>query len=562
MAEKHSPRRAYKRLQNLVAEREPFNEEVIHYRDKEDIAELLYSILKGLEIINGVEVVYVKTLDGREDIYEDKKPRSKLTKKEQDEMKDINTRNKNVNRSKNSLYPLTSIAKSRYIEIEFKMRYTHGENVEEMVYSLYYPELVNGEHFLLNGKKFFPIFQLADAEFYRAGGTIVLKTTFMPVTIRGDKTTFTDYDKDPVFKDLQSRRYQLSLFKKKINVLLYFFAKFGVNESIERFGLDEHIQILYKPITEYIEENETYESESYLFRLNPKITLVVSKEWMDSNLSYNSSMINTLVDVFKDRHIDGDDLYSKDYWIRLLGREFTTNTNKAEEKAHSIIISVERLLDETTQNNLRIPEEEKDDIFRVISYMIKNYESIVRIDNYDLANKRIRVAEYLLYPLTFKLSQSVYRLINDVDPSIRKMKQIFSSLSKTFIVDMLSGISLIRFNNQVNSLDLFARTLKGSKDGPQSQAIDSSGTSIGVRGIDSSYIGRLDIVATSSNTPGISFTVTPFTKVYDPSGSNSFFFTESSNIDALEDIDLDKEIEIDVLDIMENTDDLVDEDDL
>ena len=45
------------------------------------------------------------------------------------------------------------------------------------------------------------------------------------------------------------------------------------------------------------------------------------------------------------------------------------------------------------------------------------------------------------------------------------------------------------------------------------------------KSIDISYIGRLDLCATSSNDPGSSFTVTPFCKIYD-----NLFFTEEPDL--------------------------------
>lgn len=516
----------YSKLQDIVAEREPFNEDAIRFREKEDIAYLIGNICKGLEIIDGVELVYSKVNDGRDNVYQNKKSKHDLTKEEVEEMRQVNTRNKGTNKSKNSMYPLTSISQSRYLDIEFKMRYTDSKTTEEVVYHLNYPELVNGEYFLLNGNKFYPIFQLADAEYYRTGrNAIVLKTTFMPITVRANKTHLKDHA-DQI--SIDTRLYELSLFSKHINAFLYFFAKFGVTESLERLKVADHVEFIFEGMDEYtIEEGD----DSYFFKLTSGISLKVNREWMDSDLKFNSSIINTISNIFSRKHITEENFYDIDYWMKQLGRQFTSNTNKAYDKAYSIIISVERLLDVTTRNNMRNPEEEKKDVFTAIFGMVENFENILRIDNYDLANKRIRVAEYLLYPFTHKLSKSVYRLISSRNPPISKLKQIFSSVDEDFIVSKLNSITLIRFNNQVNTMDLFTRILKGSKAGPQSQSMDNSGSSIGVRGIDPSYAGLIDLASTSSNDPGVSFTVTPFASVYDPNDNNNFYFTNAPNID-------------------------------
>ena len=532
----------YSQLQNMVEEREPFCEDAINFRQSEDIAYLMANICKGLEIIDGVKFKYAKINDSREDIYQNKKTKTQLTKEEIAELKIINEKNKNAFKCKNSHYKLTSIVDSRYLDLEFCMEFTDSKgNVEEMVYHLYYPELVDGNYFLLNGNKFYPVFQLADAEYYRAeGNSIVLKTTFMPIKIRGNKTTLRDYNKE---LKINARNFELALFNKNINVVMYYFAKFGIKETIERFGIENYTEFCFGDIDEYLKDNDGEKKNYYFFKLTANIFFKVNKNWLDENNRFNESIINSIVSIFSRRQVNEENFYDTRYWMKQLGRKFTTNTSKAEEKAYSIIISVERLLDVTTKNNMRNPEEEKEDIFRAIFSMVRNFENIVRMDNHDLSDKRIRVAEYLLYPLTAKLSKSVYRLISSRNPPLSKLKQIFSSVNEDFIITKLNTITLIRFNNQVNTIDLFTKILKGSKSGPQSQKTDASSASIGIRGIHPSYLDKLDVTSTSSGDPGLSFTVTPFCKVYDPNNVHNFYFTPKSHIDDFHTIIEDEDLE-------------------
>ena len=48
--------------------------------------------------------------------------------------------------------------------------------------------------------------------------------------------------------------------------------------------------------------------------------------------------------------------------------------------------------------------------------------------------------------------------------------------------------------------------------------------------MDPSYIGRSDVISTSSGEPGISGTLTPFCKICDPNNNGNFYFTNESNI--------------------------------
>ena len=96
---------------------------------------------------------------------------------------------------------------------------------------------------------------------------------------------------------------------------------------------------------------------------------------------------------------------------------------------------------------------------------------------------------------------------------------------------------------------------KGSKSGPQSMASGGSAP-LSLRSIDESYVGRLDLTTTSSNDPGIAFTVSPFLERHDPNGTGNFFFTDAPNLTLVtEDGEIfgndDYDLEIDVDEIME-----------
>ena len=181
---------------------------------------------------------------------------------------------------------------------------------------------------------------------------------------------------------------------------------------------------------------------------------------------------------------------------------------------------------------MRIKDEYKDEIYSVIKYMIENFESIILINTHDLANKRIRCGEYLINPITTRQSPSVYRLISPAKKvTVDNNKQIFSSINEDYLINQITTINLVRYSNQVNpAFNLFTNILKQSNSGPQSQKTDSGSNSISNRGMDPSYIGRIDVISTSSGEPGISGTLTPFCKICDPNNNGNFYFTNESNI--------------------------------
>lgn len=516
----------YRYMQERVRSREPFNEDVINFRMTENVETLFSNVLKGLEVIKGVEFLSC-TVDNFKHVYENKKPTNLLTKEEIEKLAAISKLSKGTNKSSKSPYPLTPIRQSRFLSVRFRMRFTDDKETVEQDYEIYYPELVNGQYFYLSGNKFYPVFQLAEAEYYRSGShSIVLKTTFMPIKMKGSRTDMEATAGDMTYP---VRTFELDLFRKTINVFLYYFAKYGVTKTQEFFGLDG-IHLYFQGIDKVQKDESLDISNQGLFKITQSLTIGVDKQWIEEDPKVRGNLAHTFIQAFKKKHINESVIDNLEYWMKQLGRQFTNNASKAMEKADSIVSSLERLLDVTTKRSMRNPEEEKIDIYHAIKSMILNFDNIIMIDGYNLDNKRIRVNEYLIYPFVARISKSVYRLVSDKSPSVAKLKSIFSSIDTDFLIKKINTINLVRFSNQVNTIDLFTRILKGSKMGPQSQKGDNNSTNLGIRGIDSSYLGRLDVTSTSSNDPGISFTVVPFCEVHDPTGNNNFYFSDRPDI--------------------------------
>ena len=512
----------YNQLNSIVTDREPFNENLIYFRENEDIQVYITNVLKGLEIINGIKFLECSVEDMK-DIYENKKSDAELTDAEKTALENLTKWNKRAIKSENSSYPLTSINHTRLKKIRMKMQFTDSKKTEVCEYEIFYPELIDSQYFYINGNKFFSVLQLDDAEYYRtSGNAIVLKTIFMPLKIRGLKDDFMDYDNkinDGI--PVKARKLELCLFDKNINIFNYYFAKFGLTPTLKFFSMDEYVQIVPEKV------NALEEEEGVLrFGLTAKFSLRVSEEWFKSKPLYHSNLIYTLITVFRRKNISLEKLEDLDYWKRQLGRHFTTNTTKTLERSHSVILSLERILDETTKSNMRHSDVEKQDAYHIMRTMMMEFENIIRMDTHNLANKRIRLTEYLIYPLVKKISSSVYRLVTLNNPSVAKMKQIFSNINPDFIIQKLSTINLLRYSSTVNTVDLFTRILKGSKGGPQSHNTDNGSPNLGLRGFDRSYLGNICLVSTGSGDPGISLTLTPFAEVHDPKNQGKFFFAD------------------------------------
>lgn len=469
---------------------EKFNEDLINAKSQEDIVQLMSEACKSLEIIDGIKFLGC-TYSKMNKIY--KSPKKKIEVKNNEATSDFD------------------IEESRLALITIKFQIQKDDETATVTKELYFPELIDNKYFLINGNRFFPIFQLTDAETYRTKNSITLKTLMMPDIIRYENVTL---EADNCEATFNTRILTLDLFKNKIYIFLYYFAKMGVPKTLEYFGLENIVSL----------DNELNNSSNvYSFQISKELFINVDKEWMDEDPKQNSIIIATLMMTMNGR-ITLDKVYEIEYWQRKLGSNFTKNNSNHLEKGVSILSSFERILDETTKRILRIDDIHKQDSYSIVRWIVMNYESLLRQDNMDLANKRLRLYEYLMYPLVRKFSKSVYRILNQKVVTIKSLKNSLNSIKKGFLIKEIVNNKLVRYMNNVNTIDLFSNVLKCSINGPQSSG-GSGGVSVRMRAVHESMIGRIDCCSTSSGSPGESLTITPFCILTD-----DLHFTEEPKI--------------------------------
>ena len=512
-------------IQQEIAEKEPFNEEVIYFRKNENVESLLKGIFKSLESIEGVKLKKCE-MKFDDTIYE---------------FREISDK-----RKKDRDYFKTDIERSRFMKIHVVVEITDsaGEKAENEL-TLLYPELVDDQYFYISNNKYFPVFQLVDAEFYRAGReAIVLKTLFMPLRINGKKKDVLSDMNGDLVSILKGRTMYLELFRaKRVTTILFYLAKMGMTETLNYLNLSPHMEIV-----DIIDEDDPL---YYYFHLNRNLKLKVKREWIEEDNRYRNSMVLTMQDLFKNSRTKFENISDHDFWRKSLGEKFIRNTLSSVklEKCHTILVSFDRIMDSYTKKILRLDAEDKKDTISVVKYMMENYESICRMDPHHLDNKRVRITEHLLYPLAEKISRVTYRMVNfkENQRTMTSLKGMFTGIPEEFLIKSIITNPLMRYSNSVNTIDLLSRNLKASKTGAQSSTNKSS-PSVTTKSINSSYVGKADLVATSSNEPGISFSLVPMTEIYDPEKEGMFFFSEKPlieefNVRSFEEDDNEAEIE-------------------
>jgi len=243
---------------------------------------------------------------------------------------------------------------------------------------------------------------------------------------------------------------------------------------------------------------------------------IKSEDLLTDNM--NKSLLGCLLDIKIERKkrlvYSYDNLISPWFWVDKMSVFFTKNTDasKKMDKMKTMLISLERLIDKSTRKTLNIKDEDKADTLSVIRYIIRNFEALSQSDNQDLANKRLRLYEYMFYPLRKYFSDHIYTVLNSATRSKAVLDRMFSNLSPMYIIKQTVKNELLRYYNAPNEINLYTCLLRYTFRGPQSL---NKTVSVSQRDLHPSYAGRLSLIASSASDPGLSGNLSPFIKVYD-----------------------------------------------
>ena len=142
--------------------------------------------------------------------------------------------------------------------------------------------------------------------------------------------------------------------------------------------------------------------------------------------------------------------------------------------------------------------------------MVWNYDEIHRMDGLDIYTRRIRLYEYLLFPLLIKWSEIAVRILNSRNVDMKRIETVFSNIGPMFLVKRLITNELLRYSNITNAMNLFGVALRYSTRGPQSLGAGGGNVLSKYRGVHPSFIGNLSLNASSAGDPGMSGSLSPF----------------------------------------------------
>ena len=369
---------------------------------------------------------------------------------------------------------------------------------------------VDRYYFRINGNVYSAMWQIVDASTYNSStssskrDSVTLKTLFQPLRIYRYKTNKKSDLVDYVTGEKFSCNYYTSyVFKKSLLAMKYMLAKFGFYEAMKFMYLDYINVYDHDPLEDGISPKG--------LRIIEKCGLFITfpRQLFDSSIEMQSFVYTVYMSINKDTEYR--DFFTREYWLISLASEFN---NKTVEKGMSILDSLEFVLDETTAEDLALPEEDKRDVYCVIRWMIGEFSNLSLKSNLDISIKRIRRAKYIASLYAMKQSTSIYR-ISDIGKKA-KLESIKKALctSPMYLLNAITNCKLVNYRNFVNDLDALV-ALKYTFKGIAGIGEKNNSMPNVYRAVSKYQLGITDPDASSPGDPGASGTFCPTAEIYE-----------------------------------------------
>ena len=372
------------------------------------------------------------------------------------------------------------------LKLTFKK--TVGGSVEYVTREmLVFKQLKSGEYYI-NGKKALPIHQITENSTYVKDNVVKYKATLFGINMEKVNATVSFTDGSNVV----AKTFVLGLFEKKINPLIYFLAQYGVEETISIFSLEDVVAVVPKPV----------DPDNYKYTAVSKNCYVeVDENAIDAHpfvMIFVASLRNALA---TEKNASYKDVHTTDYWLEILASQFS---KKSVQKGKRVLISFSKIMDPTSRARLHVSKWHKRDTYSIIRWMMVNFDHILRKDNHDLANKRIRTTETLAYYFDAHITRNINSVLNAENITSGSIDRLLNSINlftmmKAIYSNKNSPYSLFRYEryNDLDAVNLSRYTFKG----PGGLNGGKNGTSSIYRDIYPSHYLRFDL--NSSSDPGL-----------------------------------------------------------
>lgn len=485
--------------------REHFNEEFFNKDDNEIIEALKKVILScQRERFFILKVKNFTVVDNYDEI-------RKILRKDEAE------RNKNKGSSFVNIYDCVNLKSSaiKLLVVDYYIE-TKNENAKpedkcaDVRVIIAVPRLVNKYYFKINGNLYSTVYQIVDGSTYNNSFSksnknkqnVTFKTMFMASRLFRYNNTIEDTTGAPV----KCIHYQSNIFKKSIPVLKYLLGKYGFYYTKSMLMIDEI----------YLSNSDPRDDNMYTFNKH-NVFISVPKFMYDNDTVLESLVYTLLMSIAKDTTVE--DLYTREFWLKSLGEAYNSKT---VEKGEAILDSLEFIYDIPAEEAIRLPQEDKDDIYKIIVWLVREFNELRQKDNLNVGTKRLRWSEYIAALYATKLCNGILR-ISDEGYKVT-LKSIMSAIkiAPDFLIRTMTKDRLVNCCDAVNDNDapqVLKYTYKGLHGLGEGNKSKSS-IAVVYRQVHPSQAGRLDINSATATDPGLSGMLCPMVKIYDNSFSD------------------------------------------
>lgn len=390
--------------------------------------------------------------------------------------------------------------------VTYRIAVPHKEEEEIIVVPILVPRIVNKYYFKIGGNFYSAMYQIVDGSTYNnsldadSSPMVTQKSINMPIRIFRNSIQ----QHTTTGEEIISTQYNSKIFNTSFGVFKYLLAKFGLYGAMNKAGINNV----------YITENDLsiMDDSIYTFKINGRDMYVSTPKFLYDKNTTHQSFVN---DVIKTLRIDDmlsripsyEFVFTNEYWISSLGAEFGSFT---VDKGDSIIKSLESIYDISTKESIKLPEEDKEDIYAILLWLVREFHHLKNRNNLDVGYKRIRYAEYIASLYAMKIVKGIYRVADHGKTAcVNTIKRCLNT-RPTELLDSITKCNLVNYRNLVNDLDSMA-ALKFTYKG-----ISGMGDNIKpvYRYIHPSQLGRIDIDTSPKSDPGMSGMLAPMADIH------------------------------------------------
>lgn len=488
--------------------REQFNDQLFE-RNNYDVVNAIKEVVKSCEVDKyfTLKLLSFKVIENYEEIYNTLRAHEESRRRKNNKLENSYDYI-NINDTDIILVKLEWLMRHNGLErIEDNGKTYDVNNPQEIVEVLIaLPRFVKGYYFRLSGNYYTTAFQIVDGSTYNNStasqskvDTVTMKTMFSPMRIF---RCFRDMVDINTKKSIKAIEYNLNVFSNTVNAMFYLLAHFGY------YGIQQFLNIYCVQITTYPVIRDDY----FCFQ---KHDLYISCPIFCFQDYMVQSLVSTLyVGIYKDTNIN--DIFDIRYWLRVLGMAFK---NASIDKGLFVLDSLDGIYDNITKRDLHLPDEDKENIYTIIRWLLREFPALRVKENIDVRTKRIRIADYIAAIYATKLNKGKYRM-SDLGRRVTLKKVIQAIYTQPFYVlnNMTAQSNLISYRDMVNDDDA-TTALKYTYKGISGLGEDGASVQPIYRYIDPSHIGVLDLDASSGSDPGLSGMLCPMVQLFN---DNSF----------------------------------------